>query len=104
MDPCSEAPDSPAADGQFHYFLDVELHVTDRESLAELLAVPEGPVRDEYALSALTIGLLAMKNAKGQVDADTIRREGDRLLSTLEAKLSLHAKGLSEEWRSDKLK
>lgn len=59
------------------------LTVSDRDSVAELLARREGRDRDEYALTALRIGLLSLKHARGQIDADAVRHEAERLLADL---------------------
>ena len=40
----------------------LELRVSDRDSVAELLQKPEGREREEYALIALRIGLLSLKH------------------------------------------
>jgi hypothetical protein len=65
------------------YSLPLELTVTDPEVVAELNAKQEGPERDEYALGALRLGVLAFKQARGQIDAGTLRHEGERLLVQL---------------------
>src|SRR5262249_35160531 len=75
----------------------LEINVTDPELISELTAYPEGKPRDDYALCALRIGLLALQQARGQVDGDTIKREGERLLSGLEEKLKMHASGLDNQ-------
>src|SRR5688572_16547084 len=62
----------------------IDLIVDDAVVVSELLAYPAGPERDTYALTALRIGVLALKQAQGRLDADVIRGEGDRLMSTLE--------------------
>lgn len=62
----------------------LQLYVTDADSIAELAAYPEGRERDEYALAALRIGLLSLRHARGQVDAQTVRNEGERLLEGLQ--------------------
>jgi hypothetical protein len=59
------------------------LIVSDHDSVAELLQKSEGRERDEYALTALRIGLLALKHARGQIDADAVKREGEKLLVDL---------------------
>jgi len=61
----------------------LELRVTDRDSVLELLQKSEGRERDEYALIALRIGLLSLKHAGGQIDADMVRHEGEKLLLDL---------------------
>jgi hypothetical protein len=69
-------------------WVSLTLSVSDPDSVTELLQKAEGRERDEFALIALRIGILAMKNARGQVDAEVVRREGDRLLSDLKAALN----------------
>ena len=59
------------------------LVVGDHDSVAELLQKSEGRERDEYALAALRIGLLSLKHARGQIDADAVKREGEKLLGDL---------------------
>ena len=63
------------------------LVVSDHESVAELLQRSDGRERDEYALAALRIGVLSLKHARGQIDADAVRREGERLLVDLKSAL-----------------
>lgn len=79
------------------FALPIELNVSDPELIHELVAYPEGKPRDDYALCALRIGLLALKQARGQIDGDTIRRESDKLLGALEGRLSAHARGLNDQ-------
>ena len=44
----------------------------------------------------LRIGVLALKQAQGRLDADVIRGEGDRLLATLEERLGSHQSSLQD--------
>lgn len=88
---------SPAADAVLPFALPLELNVADPELIRELQAHAEGRARDEYALMALRIGLLALKQARGQIDVDAVRREGERLIADLDGKLRLHAQGLEKE-------
>jgi hypothetical protein len=72
----------------------LDLTVTDPEVLAELNAKPEGRERDEYALGALRLGVLALRQARGQIDANTLRHEGEQLLGDVQVALSEHRAGL----------
>jgi predicted unusual protein kinase regulating ubiquinone biosynthesis (AarF/ABC1/UbiB family) len=56
--------------------------VSDHDSVFELFQKAEGRDREEYALIALRIGLLSLKHARGQIDAD-VRHEGERLMLDL---------------------
>jgi len=61
----------------------LELLVSDPDSLNELLQKGEGRERNEYALAALRIGLLSLRHARGQIDAEAVKHEGERLLADL---------------------
>lgn len=87
-------PLPPPADGLAHLselprLLHLELVVTDSYSITELAQHEEGSDRSDYALSALRVGLLSLRYARGQIDAESIRREGERLLSDLRQALEL---------------
>ena len=69
----------------------LELTIHDPDTIAELWSHPEGGPREQFALQALRIGVLALKQARGQIDADLVRRESERLLETLESRLSQHS-------------
>jgi plasmid stability protein len=71
--------------------LELRLTVTDRDTIDELLAQPQGAQRETFAHSALRIGVLALRQARGRVDADLIQRETQRMLAGLEGRLSAHA-------------
>jgi len=79
----AEPADAPDA-------LELHLRVVDPELVDELTAYPEGDPRDEFALGALRIGMLALRQARGRVDADLIARETQRMLSGLESQLAAH--------------
>lgn len=61
----------------------LELLVSDFDSVTELLQKGEGRERNEYALAALRIGLLSLRHARGQIDAEAVKHEGERLLADL---------------------
>lgn len=71
--------------------LELQLTVTDRDTIDELSAYEEGDQRERFAQSALRIGVLALRQARGRVDADLIQRETQRMLTGLEGRLSAHA-------------
>src|ERR1039458_459985 len=66
----------------------LNLVASDRETVAELIQRSDGRERDEYALAALRIGVLSLKHARGQIDADAVRREGEKLLKDLKNALN----------------
>lgn len=70
--------------------LPLDLIVRDPDVIAELSTFPTGEARDDFALKALRIGVLALRQARGQIDTEVIRREGDRLIASLETHLKSH--------------
>src|SRR5262245_60362583 len=84
-----EAPAAAAAD--FPFRLPLEITVEDADTIAELCQHAEGEERERFALSALRIGVLALRQARGQVDGEQIRRQTDYLLQALEGQLGQHA-------------
>jgi hypothetical protein len=76
--------------------LPLELVVEDRDVIQELEKYPEGPERDEFALEALKIGVLALRRASTALDGEFIQRETTRLLDTLRRQLDDHARAAQE--------
>ncbi|MDJ0976035.1 MAG: hypothetical protein QNJ98_16370 [Planctomycetota bacterium] len=70
------------------------LSIADREMREELLAIEDESERQAHALKALKIGLLALKTARGRIDAEAVRREGDAILAELRMALNGHREGL----------
>jgi hypothetical protein len=78
------------ADGELPLKLPLELLVDDREVIRALAEFPEGEPRNQYALEALKIGVVALRHVGGLITADQFRRDGDRFLAGLEKSLELH--------------
>jgi hypothetical protein len=68
----------------------IVLCVTDPEVSHELELRDEGPARDAFASQALRIGVLALRQASGALDATTIQREGERMLASVRDALGDH--------------
>ena len=66
------------------------LRVDDPEMVSELQKHSDGPERESFAVSALRIGVLALRQVQGQVDAEAIRNEGNHLLTQLQHELQSH--------------
>jgi hypothetical protein len=80
----------------FPYAIDLELRVEDRDVIAALVNFPAGPAREEYALEALKIGVLALRRASTALDGEFIQRETTRLLESLRRSLDDHARSAHE--------
>lgn len=78
------------------YSLPLELTVKDREVIRALCEYPDDDARAEFALRALRIGVLALEQAQGQIDAGAVRHEGERLLANVESALKQHQDLLNE--------
>jgi hypothetical protein len=61
----------------------LDLEVTDPECVDALTSLPEGRVRSDFARQALRIGIIALRQAQGRVDAETVRNEGERMITAL---------------------
>ena len=72
------------------------LEVTDPEIIAELRQRTEGEERQGYALSALRVGVLALRTASGQVDAGAIREAGTVLVNEMRDLLTARATEMTE--------
>lgn len=81
----------------------LQLTVTDRDAVHELCVYPAGEPRNQFALGALRIGMLALRQASGQLDREVIKHEAERLLLGLDGKLREHSQSLQGRL-ADKLK
>jgi hypothetical protein len=68
----------------------LHLEVRDPEVVAELKR-RSGREREEYALTALRVGVIALRQAGGFVDSAQLRNEGERLITLVEARLKDHS-------------
>jgi hypothetical protein len=66
----------------------VDLWLRDRDVVTAINAHPEGRRRTDYIRSAIRIGILALQQAQGRIDTESVRNEGDRLISSLESRLA----------------
>src|SRR5262245_12999415 len=70
--------------------LHIDVWLREPETVAAIEGFPEGRLRDDYVRSSIKIGVLALQQARGQVDAEKVRNEGERIIAELESKLSLY--------------
>lgn len=66
----------------------VHLAISDPEVIVAASEYPEGRSRTDFIQTALKIGVLSLRAARGVVDGDAIRKEGDVLLSQLNERLN----------------
>jgi len=65
------------------------LAVSDPEVLCELGKHPEGLARERFALGALRLGVIALRQASGELDSAAVRQAGQEILRDLGELLSL---------------
>lgn len=87
LDAVSHTSQVPLAGGT----LFIQLTVSDPDVIAELVKYPDAPERERYALTALRVGVLALRQARGELDAGAIREAGQLVLRELES--LLHERG-----------
>lgn len=73
------------------------LLVQDADVVRELNAFDDVQARDEYALGALRIGVLALRQVRGEFDVAGLRQEAEHLLASLNTALSNHRESLVAE-------
>jgi hypothetical protein len=78
------------------YSLVLELTVDDPDTVAELCRQGDGEEREQFALRALRIGVLALRQARGQIDGEVVRRESERLLVSLQSRLGEHSNAVQD--------
>lgn len=74
----------------------VTLGITDPEVLLALADHADGAEKTQFLLTALKVGVMALKAAKGTLDGDAVRREGDRLMAELGNRLNAWRSGFEE--------
>jgi len=91
--------ESPPATSTAPPSLTLTLAVSDPDVVAELVKHPEGPAREQYALTALRLGVLALRQARGELDAAAIREAGQQILHELERALLQHREQITNALR-----
>ena len=75
----------------------LNLTITDPELSIALAEHPQGDARNEFAVNAMKIGVLALRQAQGQIDIERVRREGDRLIGEMGTALTEHQRVVTEQ-------
>lgn len=78
---------SENGNGELPFQLPLELIILDREVIRALIAQPEGDDRTQFAIEAMKIGILALRHVSGQLSADLIQRESERLIKDMQQTL-----------------
>jgi hypothetical protein len=77
--------------------LEIRLEVSDPDVVSELRKHPEGAAREDYASSALRLGVLALRQATGELDSTTIRAAAQHMLADLGQLLSHRGADITNE-------
>lgn len=76
--------------------VDLYLRVCDPEIVADLQNQPDGAGRERFALAALRIGVLALRQASGSIDAGQIRDQAEQLVAEVRSLLLEQGNGLMD--------
>ena len=77
--------------------LELNLHISDMETCMALSEYEDDQERHDFAVSALRIGVIALRQVQGQIDADKVRQEGERIIVELGHELSTHQKEVTDQ-------
>ena len=75
----------------------LELTIADPDLCADLEERIEGDERNEFAVTAMKIGALALRQAQGRIDAERVRAEGDRLIENMGRALDEHQRSVTSQ-------
>lgn len=78
-------------------YMELNLQVSDPELVEALSEREDGSERHDFAVSALKIGAIALRQAQGNIDADSIRKEGMRIVENVENRLESHRAGVTKQ-------
>jgi hypothetical protein len=90
------SPSFAGSNGEEPFQIELELVVQDREVIRSLAEHAEGDERNQFALEALKIGVLALRHVGGQATADLIQRESARLIRDVQQAFSQHKQLIHE--------
>ena len=79
-----------------HGSVDLYLSVQDPEVYSELVKRKE-PERREFALAALRVGVMAIRQAQGQVDAGEIKDAGEKVIRHMSEALESHRRDTAQQ-------
>src|SRR5262245_4552396 len=75
----------------------LELVVTDPDVCAELATFVDARSRHQFALDALKVGVVALRQSRGRIDVDRLKNEGEHLLESLKASLESYQRQVGQE-------
>lgn len=93
LDHTSRDADGDALPGE----LELELLVRDPDVIEALVEAGSDRERHRVAITALRIGVMAMRQAAGAIDATAVRSEGERVLTQLASALTQHKSSVAEQ-------
>lgn len=76
--------------------IELRLTISDPDLYAELSERDE-PERSEFAIASMKVGVIAFRQAQGQVDAHQIRDAGERVITDMRSALEKHQHSVIEQ-------
>ena len=77
--------------------MELSLYITDTELQNALSEYRDDRERHDFAVSALKIGAIALRQAQGRIDAEEVRREGDRFIENMGHILTRYQHDVTEQ-------
>src|SRR5213593_3550850 len=77
--------------------LNLHLSITDPDIVTALSPIRETRERDQYAVAAMKVGVLAIRQASGVLDSRTIHDQCADFLKTIGETLSEHTESVSSQ-------
>lgn len=75
----------------------VNMVLSDPEVVLAAREYPDGRARTEFLQTALKIGVLSLRTARGVIDGDAVRKEGERLMTALSERLNGWRDGMERQ-------
>lgn len=75
----------------------VNMVLSDPEVILAAREYPDGRARTEFLQTALKIGVLSLRTARGVIDGDAVRKEGERLMTALSERLNGWRDGMERQ-------
>lgn len=93
----TDGPAHEATQGEQPARFSLNVDLDDPESIAAIVAYPEGRDRSRFVRTALRIGILALNQAQGRIDSEAIKNEGDKLVRDIEDRLANYRRQTEEQ-------
>lgn len=93
----AQANPFPAVPSNDYRTVHLHLLVTDPDIVSEIERRADGAERDDFAIRALKIGVIALRQAAGTIDVEAMRRVGDDIIGSVRDAFRGHADRMNHD-------